>query len=90
MFSIRGIAKQYLGNMEDARTDLETALALAHEQDDGRAAAVVADALGKAGRGALTAPHPPPETSSSVKRRSCGRVTRGGRHPPRPIRTHGK
>ena len=36
-----------LGNMEDARTDLETALALAREQDDGRVAALAKDALGK-------------------------------------------
>ncbi len=46
-FNNRGNAKLALGNMEDAHTDLETALALAREQDDGRVAALAADALGK-------------------------------------------
>ena len=46
-FHNRGIAMLDFGNMEDARTDLETALALAHEQGNGRVAAAAADALAK-------------------------------------------
>ncbi len=46
-FHNRGIAMLDFVNMEDARTDLETALALAHEQGNGRVAAAAADALAK-------------------------------------------